>query len=439
MNELSQKLTVALPDEKAIWHIFILIALVFMFCQHDLLISKRYMQEGLSTPEEIASSTQEGSLQRQIALLTLAGFAIFSLWRRRPNSLKINGALGWVIIFYIVWSCLSIFWADNLRLTFRRVITLLILAGAGLALAERLTWRQIFLLVIFCGLLNLTIGLGVELSLGTFRPWDSEYRFSGTIDPNVGSWGLGILIIAAAFFAGHADRGRPFFLTILLVALLALVFNKTRTSFGAILIALTIYGALNASLLMGILSAALLSLLLYGAYFLMDDRRLTQVWKVFLMGRDDSTAQSLTGRIPVWHECLSFIGRRPFIGYGYNAFWTERHIYEISDRSDWGVAGVPGALNGYLDIVLGVGLIGLTAYILVIILAFKASVAAYYRTGDQVFFAVIAMLSFYTAVSFLESVPYNIGFATFILFTILAKLAFCDQEQEGMELAYAGS
>ena len=424
---------------QVIWHVFIIIALVFMFFQHDFLLSKRYMMEGLSTPEEIASSTREGSLQRQIALMSLGGFAIISFWGRRPDSLRINGALGWVIIFYVVWSCLSICWADDVGLTFRRVFTFFILAGAGLALAERLSWRQIFLLVIFCGLFYLTMGLGAEIALGTFRPWDSEYRFSGTIDPNVGSWGLGIMVIAAAFFAGHADRGRSFFLTIMLVALLALLLNKTRTSFGALLIALIIYGALNASLLMRVMSAALLSLLLYGAYFLLDDRRLTQAWKLLLMGRDDSTALTLTGRVPVWQECLPFIGKRPFTGYGYNAFWTERHVFDISDKADWGIAGVPGALNGYLDLVLGVGLVGLAAYLLVVILAFKESIVAYYRTGDPIFFDVIAMLSFYTAVSFLESVPTHNGFATFILFTLLAKLAFCHQGQEVIDPAYEGS
>ena len=427
-----------LSDDKNIWIIFCFIAVVFFICQHDLLHSTNMVEKGLSTTEEIVSSTEQGSLKRQAALLSLGVFAFFSLMRRTRHPLKINGLLGWVIIFYVVWSGLSIFWADDFSLTFKRVFTLAIFSLAALAVAERLTWHQIFLLIIFCGLLYMGIGFCAEIALGTFRPFNSEYCFSGTMDANVGSWGLGIMIIAAVFLTVDSQRGRTFFLTIILVSLIALILNKTRTTFGAVIIALIIYGGLNSSNLIKMVSATLLTMVLYISYFLLDERLLVNAWKIFMLGKEDSTL-TLTGRIPVWKECFSFIQARPFFGYGYNAFWTAKHVRQISDKADWGIAGVPWALNGYIDLALGVGLVGLAAYMLLLILALKEAIVSYSRTGNSLYLSIFAMLIFYVVVSFLESLPYNAGYATFIFFTILAKLAFGDKENDYGELDYESS
>lgn len=67
------------------------------------------------------------------------------------------------------------------------------------------------------------------------------------------------------------------------------------------------------------------------------------------LGRDDT----LTGRTDVWAAVLPAMGQQPIFGYGFGSFWTDarRQFYEISD-----------AHNGYLDILLELGAVGLTFY-----------------------------------------------------------------------------
>ena len=63
-------------------------------------------------------------------------------------------------------------------------------------------------------------------------------------------------------------------------------------------------------------------------------------------GRD----ATLTGRTQVWTSLLPVVMKRPAFGRGFGGFWTSktREAYQIS-----------GAHSGYLDVVLGIGLVGL--------------------------------------------------------------------------------
>lgn len=67
------------------------------------------------------------------------------------------------------------------------------------------------------------------------------------------------------------------------------------------------------------------------------------------LGRDDT----LTGRTEVWAAVIPAMKQQPLLGYGFGSFWTDarRELYEI-----------PTAHNGYLDILLEQGVVGLCFY-----------------------------------------------------------------------------
>jgi O-antigen ligase len=62
---------------------------------------------------------------------------------------------------------------------------------------------------------------------------------------------------------------------------------------------------------------------------------------------------TLTGRTEVWEDVLPAMRARPLLGYGFGSFWTDarRALYLI-----------PTAHNGYLDILLQLGEVGLVFY-----------------------------------------------------------------------------
>ena len=64
------------------------------------------------------------------------------------------------------------------------------------------------------------------------------------------------------------------------------------------------------------------------------------------VGRDST----LTGRTDIWAGLLPDVMRQPFLGYGFSSFWTSPRIYQHN---------IGEAHNGYLEVCLGLGFVGL--------------------------------------------------------------------------------
>jgi exopolysaccharide production protein ExoQ len=78
------------------------------------------------------------------------------------------------------------------------------------------------------------------------------------------------------------------------------------------------------------------------------------------MGRDTS----LTGRMPLWQAISGIIAERPFLGHGYSGFWdaTSPAVQDLWQRVGW---QAPDAHNGYLDIMIQLGVVGAALYALI--------------------------------------------------------------------------
>ena len=85
---------------------------------------------------------------------------------------------------------------------------------------------------------------------------------------------------------------------------------------------------------------------------------------------------TLTGRLPLWEGSISSFMDRPWLGYGYDSFWSG--ISGESDKllllidSDW---AAPNSHNGFLEILLAFGLIGFVIATLVFLTIFFRSLA----------------------------------------------------------------
>jgi O-antigen ligase len=86
--------------------------------------------------------------------------------------------------------------------------------------------------------------------------------------------------------------------------------------------------------------------------------------------RDDAMqvlgrSSDLTGRTDLWHWVIIMIMKRPWLGYGYSSFW--RGGSDESDVIEAHIGWSPiYAHNGYLELTLSVGLIGLAIFLFVI-------------------------------------------------------------------------
>jgi exopolysaccharide production protein ExoQ len=92
---------------------------------------------------------------------------------------------------------------------------------------------------------------------------------------------------------------------------------------------------------------------------------------VDILGKDIE----FNGRVPLWNLAFEKISDRPFLGYGYAAFWVSDAGYDIVKHS-WGSLAVESSKdfhshNGYIDLSLQVGLIGLLTLIASILTILK--------------------------------------------------------------------
>lgn len=94
-------------------------------------------------------------------------------------------------------------------------------------------------------------------------------------------------------------------------------------------------------------------------------------WEASLnaIGRDPS----LSGRTGLWEASIEKILEHPWLGYGYQAFWREGGGAE----EIWGVEGYkpPHAHNGFINMPLDLGLIGLSVFLLTLLVNYIRAIA----------------------------------------------------------------
>jgi len=153
----------------------------------------------------------------------------------------------------------------------------------------------------------------------------------------------------------------------ILMSLLLIVTSRSRTGWALALVALFLSGALwllqrvpQKQALLVILAALPIAAAALYALYLLSPTLLTSVGK-------DST---LSQRTVIWAAAWQAALQRPILGFGFAAFW--KGLYGPSQAivliAGW---GLQQAQNGFLDIWLGIGLVGLALLLLIIAQAFR--------------------------------------------------------------------
>lgn len=147
------------------------------------------------------------------------------------------------------------------------------------------------------------------------------------------------------------------------------------------------------------------------SFFILD--YLTNISELVLsiLGRD----ATLTGRTVVWQELLEF-QTRPLIGMGYSSFWLGDRMAYFWDKYWWHPTE---AHNGYLDVYLSLGFMGVILIAGFIVSAFRKASSGLVCNPEygvlRITFLTIAVLYNLTEYAFLE--PHLIWFV-FLLFAV---------------------
>jgi len=289
--------------------------------------------------------------------LALLGFGLFHLLRH-PSATLAALLRAWPFALMVAVAAASVTWSQAPEHSLRRAVTLGTVLLFGAAMWEQLGLERFMRVVVGTAVFAAAASLVVAVlrpDIG-FDVGDYSNAIRG-IFWQKNSFGLSLLAGTLALTFLALDRGgltgRD--MLVFLGFLVMLVLSRSTT---ALLLSLGVMGATVVALGLdrgggrraativltaGTVTIALLAVTLFGSSGLFE-----------AIGKDDT----LTGRVYIWAEVLQAIGLRPYFGYGYNAFWLEgTHAAELV----WQNVGwaAPTAHNGYLDVALQLGLLGL--------------------------------------------------------------------------------
>jgi exopolysaccharide production protein ExoQ len=143
-----------------------------------------------------------------------------------------------------------------------------------------------------------------------------------------------------------------------------------------------------------------------------------------LLGKD----ATLTGRTEIWDAVMGSIAKQPLFGYGYQAFWLgfKGESYRIILTVTWALGQ---AQNGFLDVTLEMGVVGLIIVLLLFAFAFRDGVACLLRSHDQVqlravewYLAIVILTTIYNLDESFLFEPRHLGSMMFVLACVGLKL-----------------
>jgi O-antigen ligase len=351
----------------------------FYITDHDANMST--LDGFVYSADHLSALTQGGNTARQIAYLSLGGWGVVLLWLSRHKPLQVDGILFPLTLGFVVWICVSVCWSIDRSICIRRIFVFLCCVLGGAGLVRSLRPREIVQLACCIATVYLLIGIGTELSKGTFRPWAGGYRFAGTMHPNAQGANLAVMCLSAFVLSRELPRWKWMYLAILGLGLLMLVLTRSRTATAGTMLGLVIIWGLRASLprmcvqfIFAVTAVSLLALLAAGLGGHQTGKKLEET---ILMGRAQD-AGSLTGRVPLWNELLRYVVKRPVLGHGYDSFWTEPHIRAVSASQDW---AIHEAHSSYLEVLLDLGAIGLMLILVPVVIATPISMLHYLQSG----------------------------------------------------------
>jgi len=372
-----------------------------------------------------------GGFKRRAAILSLGAFSAILFFRSRRSLLWRPNFTTWSILAYVCFAAISVLWADDSALVFRRVVSFLILSFSAFTISLTVPLRKLPIVLLLTTLMFLAVGVFSEIYFGTFlHSMTGLYRFSGTCHPESQAMNCSMIIIASMAVNKTTKKfGLILCCFIVFIGFIFLILTRSRGPFVATIISIIAFrfytskNRSNVSFIYGFFLILLLFFLVFG------EMSLEFLGNFVLMGRSGHETYDLNGRIPLWNECLEFVLERPLFGHGFQGFWTQNRIEDISRSQGW---FLNHSHSNYLETALNLGFLGLFLFLSMIISGWNTALRTYYICQHP---ELIFCLSFIILVFVDGMITSSIGglnFLIFFLFIVLFSIARKSSEIESM-------
>jgi len=318
--------------------------------------------------EGIQGSSEGSPLTEALWALVylLVALLAISMYRQILPLVRANKCL----CIFVLLAIVSAAWSQDRMGTLRQSIALLLTTLFGIEIAVRYSIReQLRLACIILGSVVLLSVAAQMLLAGDLPVWLGAFS-------NKNTFGRMIVFAAAAFLSRPRHSRRDTLLTVTLMAIAGALVVASHSAGSLVeLIAIVLIscalGALRWRPSMLILTV-FLSLLIAIPTVYLAMNNLDRVTAG--LGRDSS----LTGRTELWRYVADSIASHPILGHGYGVFWefSSQEATRIRGAIGW---EAPSAHDGYLDLLLDVGLVGLLLYAVAYAVTVRRAVVLFRR------------------------------------------------------------
>ena len=310
----------------------------------------------------------------QIAWL-LADFAALLLFLRYQSQFLNIALSNGVFMSWPILACASAAWSVSPELSLSHGLQLLMTTLVAFLICIQFRLEQ-FIIVVFCALLAAAIvTLGTEVLLPHINQ-EPQWR-GGFPHKNLMGDTMGLLVLTSCclFLQGRWQRitlaaaGLGLFLLFmsesatatlsLLICLLPLPFAYMRlrsiSTFMCVLGGLLVIGALA-----GV--GGYIAIAYFGADpidFILES-----------VGKD----RTLTGRTLLWDMAERAIDEKPWLGFGFKGYWTDRPAEMLQLLRSFGLQQLPFFHNNYLEVAVAFGVIGPIVLVAGILIALRRTV-----------------------------------------------------------------
>lgn len=325
----------------------------------------------------LPEDASEGSPADRNFYIFLIITGLLILLKRHLNwSLIIKDNL-WMFLLFL-YCGISIAWSDLPYASLKAWIKVMVIPIMALIMITEINYVESLRIV-----LKRTTYILIPLSIvlikyfpaygRSYSPWEGTPFYGGvTTYKN----GLGVLCFITGIFivwdliiilrdkSNHSGK-MPVLLNIALLCMILwlLMMSNSATSLTVFIVGVCILIALEIPIIKSNLNIVALSLLFFGLLTILSFNVFEGL--VNSLGRD----ATLTGRTIIWEKVLS-MGTNPIIGSGYSSFWLGNRG-EFLLNLNW--QRLTQAHNGYIEVYLNLGLIGLGLLIMMIIKTYKNS------------------------------------------------------------------
>lgn len=309
----------------------------------------------------------------QLWFLSIFGLALLAFaaagWHRLP--LLLDRAI-LVLVPILVLFAVSMAWSPFPGTALRRAILQIIIVTSVIlsviaADDERGVIERVFLLV--------AAVIGANAVSAVFLP-PGPIGFEGLMSQKNQ---LGAACTFAVVVALHqAVAGRAAFrllaLPVIVLAMALLVYSQSKTSLGLVFIAPAVALALAFAARAGALPMPLLAIMAFGGLWLVYTLGVgLHLWTFNSLATALFGDPTLTTRTDIWRFAMAMIERQPLLGWGFESFWQNGAASPGVREGPGFVSRMPHAHNGYIDITLQTGFLGLALLLPVWLLAFGAA------------------------------------------------------------------